>query len=552
MATAPNAVKVTPAVIVGVGRVGRALQEMGSGQDLLVKRGEPVPLDFEGPILVCTRNDDLDAVLEATPKPRWSDQVLAYFAVSKLGEPPTDGKTDTNPVGLTAAYGKWASAVAARLHAGGLSCKKQMLEKLIWISAFMLVGARHPGATVGVVEKEFRYEVSSLITELASAAAAEKGIVFEEAIEERLCAYARAVAHFPTAVKEFKWRNGWFYSLSEKAVSEGKLDPCPLHTSWLKELKRMHATINLFDPNVRALGAMRATFTLNLDARGDVRSKNFCLASPPSFLQVFNPKIEATDDSQDREGCKLAFLVNQTWFESNVSDPFSLQYRDYVPAELGWTMNVNTDDPVHCRGYYNESFRSECVCGGGYEGIPYLGCIDVDECKESKHSCRGLLKCVNTRGSFDCEINKLYIALIGAIWIQNFQKEKKKKGGNGLEIGVSIDVDVSSSSSSSTDRKVFNPKIEATDDSQDREGCKLAFLVNQTWFKSNISDPFTLQHRDYVPAELGWAMNVNADDPVYCRGYYNRSFGSECVCRWGYEGIPDLGCIGKYFFPPKI
>jgi hypothetical protein len=45
---------------------------MGSGQDLLVKRGEPVPLDFEGPILVCTRNDDLDAVLEATPKPRWS------------------------------------------------------------------------------------------------------------------------------------------------------------------------------------------------------------------------------------------------------------------------------------------------------------------------------------------------------------------------------------------------------------------------------------------------------------------------------------------------
>ncbi|KAF2619351.1 hypothetical protein F2Q68_00042294 [Brassica cretica] len=35
-------------------------------------------------------------------------QVLAYFAVSKLGEPPVDGKTDTNPEGLTAAYGKWA------------------------------------------------------------------------------------------------------------------------------------------------------------------------------------------------------------------------------------------------------------------------------------------------------------------------------------------------------------------------------------------------------------------------------------------------------------
>ncbi|CAI0420981.1 unnamed protein product [Linum tenue] len=217
--------KVVPAVIVGGGRVGQALQGMGTGQDYIVKRGDPVPADFEGPILVCTRNDDLEAVLEATPKSRWSDlvffqngmlepwleskglgdsagQVLAYFAVAKLGESPTDGKTDTNPEGLTAAYGKWAPAVAERLLAGGLSCK-----------------------------------VSSLIKELASAAAAEKNIVFDENIEERLCAYARAVAHFPTAVKEFKWRNGWFYSISEKAIAGGKPDPCPLHTAWLKEIK---------------------------------------------------------------------------------------------------------------------------------------------------------------------------------------------------------------------------------------------------------------------------------------------------------------------------
>lgn len=52
-----------------------------------------------------------------------ADQVLAYFAVSKLGEPPVDGITDTNPEGLTAAFGKWGPAVAARLQAGGLSCK---------------------------------------------------------------------------------------------------------------------------------------------------------------------------------------------------------------------------------------------------------------------------------------------------------------------------------------------------------------------------------------------------------------------------------------------
>lgn len=38
-----------------------------------------------------------------------------------------------------------------------------MLEKLIWISAFMLVGARHPGATVGMVEKEYRDEASCIL-----------------------------------------------------------------------------------------------------------------------------------------------------------------------------------------------------------------------------------------------------------------------------------------------------------------------------------------------------------------------------------------------------
>lgn len=45
-------------------------------------------------------------------------------------------------------------------------------------------------------------QLCSLIAELASAAANEKGLTFEEAMEDRLCAYARAVAHFPTAVKE--------------------------------------------------------------------------------------------------------------------------------------------------------------------------------------------------------------------------------------------------------------------------------------------------------------------------------------------------------------
>lgn len=50
-------------------------------------------------------------------------QALVYFAVSKKGETPIDGKTDANPEGLTAVTGKHAEAFAARLAAGNLSCK---------------------------------------------------------------------------------------------------------------------------------------------------------------------------------------------------------------------------------------------------------------------------------------------------------------------------------------------------------------------------------------------------------------------------------------------
>ncbi len=71
--------------------------------------------------------------------------MLVYFAVAKLGDAPQDGRTDTNPEGLSAATGKHAEAFAARLAGGDLSCKvldrvqykKAMLEKLVWIRCSM-------------------------------------------------------------------------------------------------------------------------------------------------------------------------------------------------------------------------------------------------------------------------------------------------------------------------------------------------------------------------------------------------------------------------------
>ena len=237
----------------------------------MVRRGDPIP-EVAGPIIVCTRNDSLDGIVDSVPADRRSDlvflqngmlepwlqrrgltdvtQVLIYFAVAKLGDAPTDGVTDLNPEGLTAACGKHAEAFAARLRRAGLAChvlpppqfRASMLEKLIWISAFMLVGAAHPGASVGDVERSHRPEVCALIAELAAGAAAATGAEFAPQLAERLCAYARSVAHFPTAVKEFEWRNGYFWSLSQAAEAAGKPDPFPLHTHLLRAVNAVPAT----------------------------------------------------------------------------------------------------------------------------------------------------------------------------------------------------------------------------------------------------------------------------------------------------------------------
>ena len=54
------------------------------------------------------------------------EQVLVYFAVAKKGDLPTDGKTEVNPEGLTAAFGKHAHCFADRLAEQDLSCKVRL------------------------------------------------------------------------------------------------------------------------------------------------------------------------------------------------------------------------------------------------------------------------------------------------------------------------------------------------------------------------------------------------------------------------------------------
>jgi len=128
------------------------LQELNDKKDILLKRNEKISADGKGPIYICTRNNDLEEIIESTPSSRREDlvflqngmldpylkskglsdntQALIYFAVAKKGDQPIDGKTDINPEGLTAVTGRWASDFSERLQKGDLACK--VLNKNDW------------------------------------------------------------------------------------------------------------------------------------------------------------------------------------------------------------------------------------------------------------------------------------------------------------------------------------------------------------------------------------------------------------------------------------
>jgi ketopantoate reductase len=220
-------------------------------------REDGIDPNGKGSILVATRNDALDGIIGKCPENRLRDlvfmqngyldsyldskglldntQVLLYLSVSGMGAKAVDGVTSVNPEGLTAVSGLHSQAFADRLAALDLKCnvvdtnayKPAMFEKLIWISVYMLVGAVKECKSVGEAGSNHSELVEQVVNELTAAVSQKEGIKFPEGTMARLAAYTDVVSDFPAAVKEFEWRNKYFYDLGDAAV--------PTHNALLKE-----------------------------------------------------------------------------------------------------------------------------------------------------------------------------------------------------------------------------------------------------------------------------------------------------------------------------
>jgi hypothetical protein len=92
----------------------------------------------------------------------------------------------------------------------------------------MLVGTAKECTSVGQAGAEHADLVRQVIQELVQAVETkEPTIVFASGTLERLAAYTDVVADFPCAVKEFPWRNQYFFNLGDEI--------CPTHNALLRE-----------------------------------------------------------------------------------------------------------------------------------------------------------------------------------------------------------------------------------------------------------------------------------------------------------------------------
>ncbi|KAL2318397.1 hypothetical protein Fmac_032273 [Flemingia macrophylla] len=106
--------------------------------------------------------------------------------------------------------------------------------------------------------------------------------------------------------------------------------------------------------------------------------------------------------------CSYSFVAKQDSYEFSSAHLQSFP-DETLPLVLDWTVgerNCSSGEHAckehsHCNDT-DTDIGYRCTCDHGYQGNPYLGCTDVDECKTDKHTCISEQHCRNTDGSYIC------------------------------------------------------------------------------------------------------------------------------------------------------
>lgn len=203
------------------------------------------------PIVVCTRNDDLDAVLEQVHPGRHRDLVFVqngtirgWLAARGLSGAPrgvlwvavTHRGAEPVPGGPSVFTGRGAGVIAEMMRHHGVEADavdpvafaREEAVKLAWICATGVIGSA-TGLGVGGIDAEHADDLAALVRELHPVLQVSPGLELSaDALVARVQAYSARIPHFPARLKEWRWRNG---AVIETARSSGLLTP--LHDAWL-------------------------------------------------------------------------------------------------------------------------------------------------------------------------------------------------------------------------------------------------------------------------------------------------------------------------------
>jgi hypothetical protein len=260
-----------PVVVLGAdGRIGNLLCSMRSGpwEPVAVTRSaDPAQLHQplngrRAPIVVCTRNDDLAAVVEYVHPSRHPDLVFVqnglirpWLVERKLESTPSvpgpvrepergvlwvavPRKGDTPvPGGPSVFAGHWADTLSQMLDAHGVDARsvpriglaREEAVKLAWICATGVIGSA-TGHGVGGIDAHHAHDLELLVRELFTVLRISPGIDIDaDALVNRVKTYSKRIPHFPARLKEWRWRNGAVLGIAESAGLA-----TPVHDEWLR------------------------------------------------------------------------------------------------------------------------------------------------------------------------------------------------------------------------------------------------------------------------------------------------------------------------------
>ncbi|KAI3778652.1 hypothetical protein L2E82_08034 [Cichorium intybus] len=159
----------------------------------------------------------------------------------------------------------------------------------------------------------------------------------------------------------------------------------------------------------------------SLIRNGSCSGVGCCEVAVPDAMSSFEITLSSYynhTNITDFNPCSYAFFVEEGKFDfssNNLRDFGSVQK---MPMLLDWAIGNTTCDTARedvdnflCKensicdeDYEGPGYR--CRCNEGYEGNPYLGCKNIDECQLQNHVCQH--ECIDTVGNYTCKCRKGY------------------------------------------------------------------------------------------------------------------------------------------------